>query len=285
MTAKFRCKIFLTVVLLLSNLFPLGAKAAGRGIMLPKVYREGTNISGWLVSEKLDGVRGYWDGRRLISKHGRRFYPPAVFTRNWPDFALEGEIWGGRGTFEQTAGVVKRRKADPAWLKLKFAIFDVPEAAGGFRQRITKARQWFAGHPSPYAFVIPQRPVQDATELRLELVRIEKLGGEGLMVRRPEAQYVKGRSADILKVKSYRDMEAVVKAHIPGSGKNLGRLGSLLVELPNGKQLKIGTGFSAEERKNPPPIGTVISFKYYGFYQSGLPKFPSFLRVRADNGL
>ena len=87
----------------------------------------------------------------------------------------------------------------------------------------------------------------------------------------------------MLKVKSYADMEAVVIAHIPGQGRNEARMGSLLVELPGREtRFKIGTGFSDEIRNNPPPIGSLITFKYYGFYESGVPKFPSFLRVRED---
>jgi DNA ligase-1 len=64
----------------------------------------------------------------------------------------------------------------------------------------------------------------------------------------------------------------------------LGRLGSLLVELADGTRFKIGTGFSVAERETPPPIGAVVTFKYYGFYPSGIPKFPSFLRIRYDDG-
>jgi DNA ligase-1 len=249
-------------------------------IMLPQVYEENIDVSGWLVSEKLDGVRGYWDGKTLRSKNGIPFQPPAEFLENFPDFALEGELWGGRGTFEQTIGVVKKQTPHPGWLAIKFAIFDVPEAEGGFLQRIEKAKEWFAKNPSGYAFIIPQKPIKKRDELKEELSRVEKLGGEGLMVRKPDALYSEGRSGDILKVKSYQDTEAIVLAHLPGNGKNQGKMGSLLVELPNAIRFKIGTGFSDAERTTPPLVGSTITFKYYGLYQSGIPKFPSFLRVR-----
>ncbi|VAW41208.1 DNA ligase (ATP) [hydrothermal vent metagenome] len=264
---------------------PPRALAATTEVMLPKVYKGNVDVSGWLLSEKLDGVRGYWTGTALLSKHGIAFHPPKAFTRGLPPFAIEGEIWGGRNSFEQTAATVKKQNPDPGWLRLKFAIFDVPKAKGGFLERIKKAKVWFAKHPSPYAFVIPQRPIESRDEISKELQRIEKLGGEGLIIRKADALYKQGRSSEILKVKSYDDMEAVVLAYIPGKGRNKGRLGALLVKLADGKRLKIGTGFSDSERVNPPPIGSVITFKYYGFYQSGLPKFPSFLRIRADNGL
>ncbi|MCW8893144.1 MAG: DNA ligase [Deltaproteobacteria bacterium] len=253
--------------------------------MLPQVYSEQDDVSGWLMSEKLDGVRGYWDGQQLFSKNGHLLPAPEEFVRDLPAFALEGELWGGRGTFEQTAAIIQHKSPHEGWLTLKFAVFDVPQAHGDFITRIEQAHQWFAAHPSAYAFVIPQRRVHDQFHLQRELERIQSLGGEGLIVRKPDALYRAGRSMDILKVKSYQDAEAKVVAHLPGKGRNKGRLGALLVELETGQQFKIGTGLSDEERENPPPIGALITFKFYGLYQSGTPKFPAFLRLRRDGGL
>ncbi len=274
----------LLCLLLFSGSFAV-APVQAREAMLPKVYSEQVDIHGWLMSEKLDGVRGYWDGRQLFSKKGHLLHPPLEFIRKLPDFPLEGELWGGRGTFAQTASIVKHKQPHQGWLQLEFAIFDVPAASGGFIQRIKIAQDWFAAHPSDYVFVIPQTIVLDNEHLHQELQRIEKLGGEGLIVRKPDALYSAGRSSEILKVKSYQDDEATVVAHLPGKGRNAGRLGSLLVMLKDGTQFKLGSGFSDEERNNPPPIGAVITFKYYGKYPSGIPKFSSYLRVRVDNSL
>lgn len=254
-------------------------------LMLPEVYTEQVDISGWLMSEKLDGVRGYWDGKQLLSKNGNAFSPPAAFIRGLPPFPLEGELWAGRGSFEQTVAIVKKQQPHSGWLQLKLAIFDVPEAPGSFTKRMAKAIEWFAAHPTAYAFVIPQTKVRDSADLQLQLALIEKLGGEGVIVRKPDAPYTAGRSAEIFKVKNYQDAEAVVIAHLPGKKRNEGRLGSLLVELHDGIQFKIGGGFSDDERKLPPPVGAVVTFKFYGKYQSGIPKFPSFLRVRRDKDL
>lgn len=254
-------------------------------LMLPQVYSDKDDISGWLMSEKLDGVRGYWDGVQLLSKNGHRFYPPPEFIRDLPPFPIEGEIWGGRGTFEKTSSIVKQLQPHAGWLELDFAIFDVPEASGGFRSRIKKAHDWFAKHPSDHAFVIPQTQVSNREELKIELDRIEKMGGEGLVVRKPDGLYAVGRSTEILKVKNHQDAEATVLEHLPGKGKYIGKLGAILVELSNGTRFKIGSGFSDAERSSPPPVGSVITFKYYGHYQSGIPKFPSYLRIREDAGL
>ncbi|MEN8265045.1 MAG: DNA ligase, partial [Nitrospirota bacterium] len=249
------------------------------------VYEDNIDVSTWLMSEKLDGVRGYWDGERLLSKNGNDLNPPETFVKNFPDFPVEGEIWGGRGTFERTVSIVRKDEAHDGWLDLKFAIFDLPEAGGGFEERLNIARRWFDENPSEYAFVIVHKSVRSKERLKEELQRVEQLGGEGLILRKPGSLYSTGRSSEVLKVKSYYDMEALVLEHMEGTGRNRGRMGSLLVELPDKTRFKIGTGFSDEERINPPPIGSIITFKYYGYYKSGIPKFPSFLRIRKDISL
>lgn len=272
---------FLLVILCLGS----GVNAGVLDIMLSEVYEDNIDISGWLMSEKLDGVRGYWDGKKLLSRNGIPFNPPGIFIKNFPDFAIEGEIWGGRGTFEQTVSIVKKQEAHNGWLNLKFAIFDVPEAGGGLERRLNMATQWFKKNPSDYVFIVTQKSVKGKEQMKEELLRIERLGGEGLILRKPGSLYRIRRSSDILKVKNYYDMEAVVVDHIEGKGRNQGGMGSLLVELPDKTRFKIGAGFSDEDREHPPPIGTIITFKYYGFYKSGIPKFPAFLRIRQDSDL
>lgn len=271
--------------LLLVGLWPASAgRAAPIAPLLPQTYAD-QPVAGWWMSEKLDGVRGYWDGRQLWSRHGVLLHPPAAFVAGWPPFPLEGELWGGRGTFASTAGIVRRRQPGPGWGQLRFGIFDVPAVPGAFRRRLALARQWFAAHPAPHAFVIDQLPVRDRGHLLEELRRIEALGGEGLIVRDPDAGYAAGRRSTVLKVKNHRDAEAVVVGHLPGRGRLAGMLGALLVELPDGTRFRIGTGFSDAERRHPPPVGATITFRYFGRYRSGLPKFPSYLRLRADQGL
>lgn len=271
--------IFIAVVV-------LGSSATlATGPMLPQSYTSETPVSGWWMSEKLDGVRGYWDGSRLYSRNGIRLAPPPEFIAGLPPFPLEGELWGGRGTFEQTSAIVMRHQPHAGWRQLRFAIFDAPAAPGPFRVRILAAGTWFADHPSDYAFVIAQRPVADHETIRQELDRIVLQGGEGLIVRDPEAHYQAGRSAHIVKVKRFSDGEATVIGHLPGKGRNSGRTGALLVRTAEGREFRIGSGLSDPDRDHPPPVGTVITYRYHGHYQSGLPKFPFFLRIRQDQGL
>ena len=276
-----RVQIVLQVLIVLL----LSAPVVAVEMMLPRVYSPEVDVSGWLMSEKLDGVRGYWDGKQLLSKNGNRLYPPEAFVRDWPPFPVEGELWGGRSRFEKTVSIVKKQQPHNGWLQLKFAIFDVPQSDGRFIERMARAIEWLAEHPTPYAYVIPQAKVRDSDHLQQELKRIESLGGEGLIVRRPDTYYKDGRTAEILKVKNYQDAEAKVLAHLPGKGRNQGRLGALLVALDDGTQFKIGSGFRDAEREAPPSIGEVVTFKHYGKYPSGIPRFPSFLRLRRDRNL
>jgi len=273
--------IAIEIILILLHTTPVN----GLEVMRPQLYRAEDDVTGWLMSEKLDGVRGYWDGKKLLSKNGTIFHPPAQFIHKLPPFPLEGELWAGRNGFERTVSIVKKQSPHDGWLQLQFAIFDVPLAAGGFSERIQQARNWFRSHPSQFAFVIPQIPVRDQFHLQQELSRIEAQQGEGLIVREPHARYESGRSSTILKVKTFHDAEARVVARLPGTGRNEGRLGALLVERADGQRFKIGSGFSNADRDSPPAIGECITYKYYGLYQSGIPKFPVFLRVRRDAGL
>ena len=100
------------------------------------------------------------------------------------------------------------------------------------------------------------------------------------MLHRADSLYETGRGDALLKLKTYEYAEAVVIAHLPGKGRNLGRLGALLVEMPDGKQFKIGSGFSDQERENPPSVGALVTYKYYGLSRRGIPRFASFLRIR-----
>ena len=234
------------------------------------------------MSEKLDGVRGYWTGKELISRQGNLFHAPEWFTRNLPPTPLDGELWTEREQFQELVSIVRREKADTDWKKVHYFVFDAPGIEGGFEKRLDFACRWFLEHPNLFAEVLEHQICESEEHLRKKLKKVESLGGEGMMLRKPSSPYTVGRSHDLLKVKTYEDTEATVIKHLPGSGKHTGRLGSILVELPNGIQFAIGTGFSDQERDNPPPIGSIVTFKYYGFYKSGIPKFASFLRIRQE---
>ena len=248
-------------------------------VMLAQRWDQKIDIKGWWLSEKLDGVRGYWTGKEMISRSGNPFHIPTWFTKNFPSTPLDGELWIGRRKFSVLVGIIRRKIPAAEWEKVRYLIFDAPQAGGGFEKRLDFARRWFQQHPNPYTEVLKQQICENEMQLRRKLAEIESLGGEGVMLRKPNSPYTVGRSYDLLKVKTHKDEEAKVINHLPGSGKHAGRLGALIVELPNGIQFAIGTGFTDQERETPPPVGSIITFKYYGLHESGIPRFASFLRV------
>jgi DNA ligase-1 len=135
---------------------------------------------------------------------------------------------------------------------------------------------------SPYLTLIPQCRIANKTQLLEKLRQLEQQGAEGLMLHHQDALYKTGRSSDLLKLKSYQDTEAQVIGYRPGKGKYLGMTGALMVKTPDGKTFAIGSGLTDALRQNPPKIGTVITYRYNGFTNKGIPRFARLLRVRQE---
>ncbi|KAF0806110.1 DNA ligase [Alcanivorax sp. S71-1-4] len=257
------------------------ARAAPPAILLASDYAGETALHAFWVSEKLDGVRARWDGEQLVSRQGNVFNAPAWFTHGFPEVSLDGELWLGRGRFADASGAVRRQQPDAAqWRELRFMIFDLPSHPGTFDERLAALRELFATSPSPYMVLIDQFRVADRTELLARLDTVVAQGGEGLMLHHGSARYQPGRSDALLKLKPYQDAEAVVIGHLPGKGRHAGRLGALQVETGDGVRFRLGTGFSDDERDAPPPLGSVVTYRYHGVTRDGVPRFASFLRLR-----
>ena len=254
-------------------------------LLLAETWHEDIDPSGFWLSEKLDGVRAYWDGTGFFSRNGNPFAAPDWFTRGLPNTPLDGELWIGRKQFQRTVSIVRRSDAAALWNEVRYLIFDAPNLAHPFEQRIQAVTELIPTHQPQYAQVLGQTVCQNKRHLDDVLTRIEALGGEGLMLRRPGSLYVPRRSDTLLKVKSLRDCEATVIGHEPGKGRHKGRLGALTVELANGARCQVGTGFTDAQRDQPPSIGTVIRLKYQELTDGGVPRFPVFAGVRFDISL
>lgn len=240
------------------------------------------HISDFLVSEKLDGVRGYWDGKRLVTRQGNPILAPSWFTADFPTSPMDGELWVGRGRFEAISGLIRQVSANESeWQNVRFMVFDLPKAKGGFEARYQQMQTLLAGK-SVYLQVIKQVSVESVEALYQTLDIIVAQGGEGLILHRRTALYTPGRNPNVMKLKPYLDAEAKVIGHIAGKGQFAGQLGSLRVQTADGRVFSIGTGFSLAERQHPPAIGTLITYKYLGLTVNGLPRFASFLRIRSD---
>lgn len=245
-------------------------------LILAHTYRPGRDhIDGWLASEKLDGIRAYWDGRgALWSRAGNRFAKAPdryldLLPRGCP---LDGELYLGRGRFNDTVRAVK---GSDGWGSLRYVVFDAPAARAGFEDRLRVARLRWNN-------VLPQVPVANAGQLAEMMRIILAQGGEGVMLRRPGSPYVAGRSRDLLKVKATHDREAEVVGYEHGKGRHVGRIGALVcVWSGTGLQrFSVGTGLTDAEREDPPRLGSTITVRYQELTPAGAPRFPRFVAVR-----
>ena len=260
-------------------LLTIGLFAEKPNLLLLKSYNSDINVTNWLISEKLDGVRAYWDGKKLISRNGKEFTAPTWFTKGFPSFEIDGELWTKRGDFENIISIVNTQTPHDGWKKISYQIFEVPHQKGTLLMRLEVLKKWLMKNPNEFIKIIPQKVCKGSIHLKRLLSEVEQKGAEGLVVRKPNALYVGKRSSGSLKVKSFMDDECVVTGYTKGHGKFEGLVGALLCKW-NDRTLKIGSGLSVEERKKPPMLGENITFKYNGLTKYGNPKFPVFLRVR-----
>lgn len=256
----------------------------GPPLLLAHTWDNSRDLSGWWISEKLDGVRAYWDGKGFLSRQGNTYHAPEWFIEDLPEVVLDGELWMDRKSFQKTVSIVRRQDKSDHWKDICYVVFDAPEVEGAFEERM-KFLQEFFSVPKRHARLLEQNLCRDLDHMREELARVETLGGEGLMMRQPGSNYQVGRSETLLKVKTFHDADAIVIGHKAGKGKHSGKLGALLVQMPGGKQFSVGTGLSDAERLTSPPIGSVITYRYQELSDDGIPRFPSFLRLRTDSDI
>lgn len=275
----------LTLALLGSTLLPTSLLHASTpdtpALPLAENYRDGIDPALYLVSEKLDGVRAVWDGAVLRFRSGRPIHAPAWFTQALPTQALDGELWLGRQSFERLSASVRRQTPlDDEWRTIRYQLYEQPGGAGSFTGRLATLRAIVASASLPWLQVLEQERVADRVALQQKLADVVKLGGEGLVLHRADAPWLTGRTDSLLKLKPQLDAEARVVAHEAGRGKYEGMLGALLVETANGVRFRLGTGFSDAQRKTPPPVGSMVTYRYRDLTSNGVPKFASFLRIR-----
>jgi DNA ligase 1 len=258
-----------------------GAESKKPPLLLAHSWEDHEDPQGWWISEKLDGVRAYWDGKQFISRLGNPFLAPKWFTADLPKTPLDGELWIGRKRFQETVSVVRRVKGGDAWKQVSYQVFDAPASQAPFEERL-EALSTLLPAVATFAQRLEHVLCEGAEHLQRELARVEGLGGEGLMLRRPGSRYETGRSSTLLKVKSFHDAEAKVIGHSAGKGKHKGKVGSLTCVAADGTEFSVGTGLSDAERKSPPPIGAIVTYRYQELTKAGVPRFPSFVRVRHD---
>ena len=248
------------------------------------------DLSRYLVSEKFDGVRAFWNGRLMFTRRGQPIQLPNGFAAHLPQRALDGELWMARGRFDAASAAVRRQQPlEAEWRQMRYMLFELPDGEGSFEQRVQVLHGLAAeagGNSSNSnsgwrgLHAVPQERVANLADLQQRLATLVQAGGEGLVLHEAAAGYQTGRQPVLLKLKPQDDDEAVVLAHLPGEGRLAGLLGALRVRNSAGAVFLLGTGFSDAQRRAPPPLGATITYRYRGLTSKGLPRFASFLRLQ-----
>ncbi|WP_345668144.1 DNA ligase [Wohlfahrtiimonas larvae] len=238
------------------------------------------DLTKYYVSEKLDGFRGYWNGKELRSKTGYPYNPPKWFIENLGDQPLDGELWIDRDEFTQLIPILNGTENPENWHKVNYMIFDMPNIQKPFGERVEYMKYYIPSLNLSYVKMIPQEKIQSIDELKHKLNQVVAMKGEGLMLHHEDALYGSGRVNHLLKVKQYDEDKGRVIGYKPGKGKYKGMVGALIIELKDGSIVNVGSGLTDEMRKNPPAINEVVAFIYNGLTNHGKPRFPRFKRLR-----
>ena len=251
-------------------------------------YHQGIQLQDYWVSEKYDGVRGFWEGDQLLTRDGEKIAAPAWFTAGRPNAALDGERWAGRGQFSKAVSTMRQQNAGLTthtdWRGMRFMVFDLPAHDGPFTDRIAPLQKIAGDIGRPWILAVTQTRIASHTALHAMLQKTVKLSGEGLL-HCGGAPYKGLRNDDLPKGKTHEDAEARVVGHIPGKDKYAGQLRALRVELSAvpgqpARRFKLHTGFSDAQRQDPPAVGALVAYRFRGLSDSGIPRFASFMRMQ-----
>lgn len=192
--------VILRVLLALSLMFlMLPGRTAGPALLASEAPADIDPAAYW-VSEKLDGVRALWDGRALRSRAGVRIDAPVWFLAGLPAQPLDGELWLGRGRFDEVSAIARRSPPrDDEWRSVRYMLFELPGAPGDFSARLARIRAIVADAGRPWLQAVPQVRVADRAALARRLAATLAAGGEGLMLHRADSRYHGGRSDALLK--------------------------------------------------------------------------------------
>lgn len=225
------------------------------------LYFKGEDVIGCKMSEKYDGVQGNWDGEIMRTRTGNIIHAPRWWLQGLPQKHLVGELWVGRGCFDEARAIVCSAAAGDRWRKIHYMVFKGATQVEdlGFNAK-----------------VIIQELISTQFQLNAFYKKIVGSGGEGVVITTPS-----GRQ---LKRKPIKEDEGQLVGYKEGTGRNAGRIGSLILRLRNGRDFRLG-GFDDDLREMPPKIGAIIQFSYQGLTSKGLPRFAAFEGIRAETSL
>src|SRR6266705_1305667 len=145
------------------------AEEARTGGALPQRPANSADLTDWWMSEKLDGVRAYWDGKQFLSRQGNIYHAPDWFIEGLPAVPLDGELWIDRKKFQRTVSIVRRQDKNDLWNEVRFLIFDAPAASGGFEDRRAFLKDALTNGAAKFAQQHPHERCKSLEALRAEL--------------------------------------------------------------------------------------------------------------------
>lgn len=281
-------------------------KASEKNVMLahkfnPKLHvvsatkKKERPIKGWHIYEKIDGIRAVFKNGELVSRYGNKFCAPQEFIERieWElssSIPLDGELIHPGGL--QTTGSIVRdqtkKNTMEYWKHIQYIVFDQINEPDYSKEDYSDVPFWVRldnikedlPENSNVQILDKLGIISDMSDVHKHLKNIQDKGGEGLMLRDPNANYELGRSWSLIKVKSFEDCEAKIIGYYPGEGKYLGMIGGLVCKLDDGIEFECGTGLSDQDRSSPPSIGSKITIRYMGKTDSGYPRHAVFKGVR-----
>lgn len=160
---------------------------------------QGIDLTGWVITEKLDGCRALWDGQQLVTRTGNVIDAPAELLAALPaGVALDGEVYAGRGNYETARQAVQYGRWVPG---VRFHVFDAITQGDAAQRRYVAVRAVMAAE-CPLVTMLPAA-VALSTQHAIDTLRhVLDHGGEGLMAQAPGTQYVQGRTALLQKLKA-----------------------------------------------------------------------------------
>lgn len=258
--------------------------------MQPSSYKHGSNkvlcdVSGWFVSEKLDGMKGRWIDGNMFTRSGHELKIPDWFRQLLPKRDIEGELYFGPNTFHHTASLraTSKQILSTVWDKVSFRVFDVVDYSLIWMERQVELLELFPTSTERIS-IVKWEAVNTPKDVENQFQRVLKKGGEGVIIADPWGLYKDGHVESILKYKALHEREAIITGYQTG---NENRLKSLIVRDVDREniQFNIGTGLKLAERfdyEKKFPIGAMVSYNYELLGANGKPRTPIFKGVRID---
>lgn len=247
-------------------------------------------VVGWHMSEKLDGVRAIFDGKDFYTRNGNRLHAPWRFVGpltkiNLNGRLLDGELYIGRGHFQECCGIVRRHEDE--WFDIQFHMFDIVGMRAPFQERdiyLADIHDSFKDK-IPHLFHVEQVIIPDTVYMYGYQEALVRDGAEGLMLKNPLSFYQQKRSGDLLKLKKFIDIDVKCIGYEEGRGKYAGMIGSLICRLADGRLFNVGSGLVDSQRDllNMELFeGATITVKFFEYTKDGVPRFPIFKGIRDD---